>query len=223
MENRITDPTDLTDQHLKDLGVTVIGDKIAIQKHAKLVSDQDTKPHAMSLSAAPSLRYKPGNIVPPLLKADCTKPQFRKFKIDWKIHKQIIQLPVDQIAAHLYHSCDSEVQNSLIHSTDDIFTLSEQEIMELLESIVTKQANPSVHRLAFCKMLQSEGESIKDFVVRLKASARDCEFECPNCKHDLQPSHIRDQFIRGVFNTTLQTELLRLSANKNLTDLVKDA
>ena len=72
VENRITDPTDLTDQHLKDLGVTVIGDKIAIQKHAKLVGDQDTKPHAIELSATPSLRYKPGNIVHPLLKADCT-------------------------------------------------------------------------------------------------------------------------------------------------------
>ena len=123
--------------------------------------------------------------------------------------KQIIQLPVDQIAVYLYHSCDNEVQNSLILSADDKFTLSEQEIMKLLERIVTKQANPLVHRLAFCEMLQSEDESIKDFVVRLKASARDCEFECPNCKHNLQPSHIRDQFIRGVFNTTLQTELLK--------------
>ena len=120
INDRIDDPSDLTKDLLKDLGVTVVGDIIAIQKHAKLISDneQEQKPQLQPQQSQPQqqvvnstvstqMRYKPGNVTPPLLKADCTKPQFRKFKIDWQIHKQITQLPADQIPAH----CSREDNN----------------------------------------------------------------------------------------------------------------
>ena len=42
----------------------------------------------------------------------------------------------------------------------------------------------------------------------MNAIAVDCEYTCPSCKHDLSPSHIRDQFIKGISNTELQTDIL---------------
>ena len=44
--------------------------------------------------------------------------------------------------------------------------------MKLLETIATKKSNPSVHRLKFGKMRQSEVESILDYIVRLTATAK---------------------------------------------------
>ena len=43
VKNRILDPSDLTKEILQELGITVLGDIIAILKHAKLISN-DTKP-----------------------------------------------------------------------------------------------------------------------------------------------------------------------------------
>ena len=74
--------------------------------------------------------------------------------------------------------------------------------------VVTKHSNPSVHRMNFGSITQSSAETIQEFVVRLRSLAPDCEFICPNCTFDLQSNHIRDQFIRGLHNETLQADIL---------------
>ena len=38
------------------------------------------------------------------------------------------------------------------------------------------------------------------------SAAIDCEFYCPGCQFDRVPVHVKDQFIRGLFNHTLQTD-----------------
>ena len=48
----------------------------------------------------------------------------------------------------------------------------------------------------------------QSFLIQLKSAAKDCEFTCPNCNTDLQPNHIKDQFIRGLHNDVLQTDIL---------------
>ena len=39
-------------------------------------------------------------------------------------------------------------------------------------------------------------------------AALDCEFSCLECHYDLVPINVKDQFICGLFNTTLQTDIL---------------
>ena len=39
------------------------------------------------------------------------------------------------------------------------------------------------------------------------SAAIDCEFYCPGCQFDRVPVHVKDQFIRGLFNHTLQTDI----------------
>ena len=128
------------------------------------------------------------------------------------------------VAAQLYSQCDDSVQTAIINSTEDYFALSESAIFDLLERIVTKRSNPAVHRLTFSNQTQSEGEAVKDFVVRLKEIARDCKFACPNCHHDLIPGNVKDQLVRGLNNSTLQTNILAKSQSlKSLEDCVKHA
>ena len=153
-----------------------------------------------------------------------THPQFRKFKIDWEVFKNITSIPPDQFASQLYSACDETVQTSIINSFTNFFTQSEEELLKSIESIVTKSSNPSVHRMSFSNLTQFESESIKDYVVRLKSAAIDCEYSCFNCQQDLTSEHVKDQFIRGISNDSLQTDILAKASHlKTLEDIIHHA
>ena len=124
--------------------------------------------------------------------------------------------------AQLYSCCDENVQNSIVNTITDIFLVTEEVLLTTIEETVTKHSNPTVRRMHFGSIVQSSEETIKEFLIRLKSAAKDCEFSCHHCSTDLQPMHIRDQFIRGLFNETLQTDILaKASQLKSLEDIVK--
>ena len=227
VEHRISDHHDFSKEVLKEIGINKIGDILNILKFSrKPETTQTGEPRPLSGGSHPErpILSKPPTASAPLIKAEMTNPEFRKLKVDWGVFKSLTRLPTTQLAAQIYTSCDSSVQTSIINSTDNFFALDENEIFKLLEKVVTKRSNPSVHRLGFSNITQSEGEPVKDFVVRLKSCARDCEFACPNCSHDLIPTNVKDQLIRGLHNSTLQTDILAKSDTlKNLDDIIKHA
>ena len=135
-------------------------------------------------------------------------PQFRKFKIDWNVFKQITAIPPHQIAAWLYNLCDDSVQNTLINTVTYVFQLPEEDLVKVIESAVTKRSNPTVHCMHFGNIIESRTELIQEHTVCLKWAAIDCEFSCLGCQFDLATIHVKDQFIRGLFNHTLQTDIL---------------
>jgi len=73
---------------------------------------------------------------------DMTKPQFRKFVIDWTVYKQITGLSGKQLLAQLYNCCNEGVQNSIVNTIPDIFAATEERLLKEIESTVTKQENP---------------------------------------------------------------------------------
>ena len=153
-----------------------------------------------------------------------TLQQFRKFLIDWNVFKQITGITGTQISAQLYSCCDDSVQSCLVNTIPDIFSVDEKQLLEAIESLVTQKSNPTVHRMNFAATNQNQQETIKEYLIRLKSAAPDCEFSCPGCNFDLQPINIRDQFIRGIRIDTLQTDILsKASQLKTLEDVVKHA
>ena len=227
-KNRIQGVEYLSKELLQDLGVTVIGDRLAILKTAQV--EEEVKPHRNPIEAADrdldskTSRYKPHNATLPPVKSEMTHPEFRKFRVDWTVFKRRTRLPVEQVAVELYSACENSVQNAIVNTCDNFFSLEEEAIISLIEQIVTKRSNPTVHRLNFSKLVQSESESISDYLVRLKSTARDCEFTCPNCKFDLMSVNVKDQMIRGIHNETLQTDILSKAGTlKSLEDIVKHA
>ena len=216
-DNRIYHPEDLNKEILKELGITIIGDQIAILKSAKQSNAPSEKPTSSKMTFTP-------HIALPRVNAEMTQAEFRKFKTDWSVYKKITKIPEDQMASQLYTACDSAIQTSIVNSVNDLLSVEETELLLLIESFTTRHSNPAVHRLAFSNINQSESEAIKAYLVRLKSSAKDCEFECPSCKHDLSPINIKDQFIRGLHNTALQTDILAKSLSlKTLEDVLKHA
>ena len=53
-----------------------------------------------------------------------TLPQFRKFRMDWNDFKHITNTTGQHINAHLYSTCDAHVQDSIVNTVSDFFTLS---------------------------------------------------------------------------------------------------
>ena len=106
----------------------------------------------------------------------------------------------------------------------NFFRLSQADILKEIETIVTQKSNPSVHRTVFSSITKKDGEPIKDFTVCLKSAALYCEFACLSCSFDLLPMNAKDQFIRGLTNDVLQTDILaKANQLKSLEDIVKHA
>ena len=70
--------------------------------------------------------------------------------------KQSVRLQADQIHSYLYGCCDPHVQNALVNANSNFITLTEDALITLLEGIVTKKSNPTVHRLHFEGIYQQE-------------------------------------------------------------------
>ena len=210
--------SELDRDYLEELGVKTIGHILAITKMARKLKLEEDGHEASTATptreATPSLpTAKPPQAKPPQAKSEMSKPDFRKFIIDWEVYKSLSNLPTDQIAPHLYNACESEVQAAIINDSSDFLSFNEKEMLETIEAIVTRRSNPMVHRVAFGNIMQSEGEAIKDFVRRLQAAAKDCEFTCSGCQNDLSEDHVKDQLIRGMYNGTLQTDVLAKAAS----------
>ena len=239
MDNRINEKSvcDLTTDLLQQLKITVLGDQLSIIRHAKTlqsapIATADSTGHTSAsqptdTATAPvtNTRRTPSITMKiPNISNEMTHPQFRKFRIDWSVFKKINNIPTDQIGEYLYSACDDGVQTSIINSHDTFFSDEEEEMLQCIERIVTKRVNPTVHRMHFGNLKQSDGETMQDFLTRIKSAAIDCEFNCPDCESDISRVDIKIQFIRGISNETLQTDILaKASQLKSVEDVFKYA
>ena len=190
---------------LEELGIDTLGEALTILKLGTTVPETatttnvvNTRQQTSSLSSAK----------PPKLSLDMTQQQFRKFKIDWDIFVQLTNLERSKHNINMYNCSDEGVQNYIINTIPSFFQEDPEKLFDLLEPVVTTKSHPIVHRLQFSSLTQHENETITNFVVRLKSSAKDCNYSCPSCKDDLSEEYIKDQFVRGLHNTCLQTDIL---------------
>ena len=192
---------------LVELGVDVIGHRMSL-----LTAKDNFNVGAASMDTpratiAPTSAKATVNAKLPTLSPNMTRPQFRKFKIDWEVFKNIVTHAGLQCASHLYNTCDDDVQHSIINTHPDFLTYNEERAFEALEGIVTKRVNPAVHRMSFVS-IQQQQQSVQDYIVGLRSAAVECAYECPECQADLSNYNIKDQFTRGLNDKTLQTEVL---------------
>jgi len=165
VKNRITNAEDLTRELLKELNINNIGDQLCILKHITIVSkeqqlaEQTTEGASEGAATSQATAHHKPQINIPQLKSELTHPEFRKFKVDWSVYKQLTNVPSSQLPAQIYSACDANIQTTIINTVDNFFSLSEKEIMEKLEKIVTKRSNPAVHRLAFSNISRKTKQS----------------------------------------------------------------
>lgn len=125
---------------LRDLGITVIGDIMKILQHVSSSSTPDSTTYATTNptpSVKPTASHKSAKL--PSITSDMTHPQFRKFKIDWAVYKQIVGIPTNQIASMIYNACDDATQTSIINNHPNFLTFNENNFLNAIETIVTKK------------------------------------------------------------------------------------
>ena len=188
----------LDKETLTELGVTVIGHRLTILNHIKTLSN-----NTPTSSTKATINAKLTSIT-----HDMTQSQFRQFENDWRVYKQLINLQPDKLVLHLYNACEDSVRNTITNAHPDFLSKTEDQALETIKSIVTHKVNPAVHRKAFTSIIQNDQETIQTFLVRLRSAAVECSYSCPSCHYDLSETNIKDQFIAGLVNCVLQTEIL---------------
>ena len=120
--------------------------------------------------------------------------------LNWEVFNRMTDMPTLQTSIQLYSCADESVQNTIIKTYSKSFTTDPERLLKMIEVLLIQKSNPLVHRIAFSSMSQYEDEP--------RAMATDCNISCPPCEHDLSDIYIKDQFIRGIANNILQTDLL---------------
>ena len=181
---------------LKELSMKTMGDVLTILELTK----------APSVSMA--THVKPPTAKLPQLYLEMTPQQFRKSRIDWDVFTEMGNLPSAQSNIQLYNCTDEFVQNSIINTYPEFFNMNPSNLVDMLEVLVMQKSNPMVHRISFLSIIQSNNESIQNYLVQQQSGAQDYNFICPNCNHDLFSIYIKDQFIWDIGSDAVQADML---------------
>ena len=96
---------------LQELGVTVLGDILSVLQLAKQQA-ATAVPAASSTQASVKLP----SVKAPQLHAEMTAQQFRKFKVDWSVFREMTNIPEEKVHAQLYSNADESVQTAIINT-----------------------------------------------------------------------------------------------------------
>ena len=134
VDNRINERTvkNITETQLNQLGITVLGDVLAILDHVKASKLQSGVANSTSTHV---YRPPPTTVKMPTILSEMTRPQFRKFRVDWDVYKKIVNVPLEQIGPLLYNACGEQVQSSIVNSYPTFFDLSEDRMLEVVETV----------------------------------------------------------------------------------------
>ena len=77
------------------------------------------------------------------------------------------------------------LQNSIVNTVSDFFTLSVGDLLNAIERIATKHSNPSVYHLTFSSTFQLPNETIQEYIFEFKFLAPECGFTCLCCNYYL--------------------------------------
>ena len=105
--------------------------------------------------------------------------QWQFFTEEWKLYKRMANLTANiDIVDELRSCCSRDLRRSLFDFVggDNLQEVTEGELLEKLKSIAVIGKNIAVHRQEFHSLSQSSGEALHNFVSRLKAKARHCDF-----------------------------------------------
>ena len=132
-------------------------------------------------------------------------------------------MPKYRADIHPYNCADKPVQkNAIVNTHPDFFTFDPVELLGMVEELVTQISSPIVHHFTFASLLQSENEPIQSYLVRLRATALDCDFTSPWCEHDFSDIYIKDQLISELANDALQADLLAKTGTLRYLEIWKE-
>ena len=208
MQKQISELTQLMEMQMKLMSMHT---QAVTQTSLQPATPTMMSPHNMKHVMAPEGRY------------DMNSSEFRMYTKDCHDFRTLTQFTDEQIVIQMRLNMDAQLKQSIdtnFGTTWNTFTMDKA--LESIKSIVKYTNNVAIFRKEFDKMDQKGGETIKEYVTRLKTLALDCEFVCPyDDKHDLTDYHIINRLRCGILDKQLQQELLQKSHDMpGLSDVV---
>lgn len=168
-------------------------------------------------------RYKSKRPDRPLINASIDDREWALFNDEWTRYKKMCNIAAtdeDSIRLELRASCSSEVNKLLFEyiGASVLDASSETELLGHIKTVAVKTIHKEVHRLAFHAMSQDQGESVTQFVARLKAKAFLCSFEVPcTCctpteKISYAEEEVAQRLVAGLRNQEHQRKVLSEAA-----------
>ena len=114
----------------------------------------------------------------PEIAEETNEAQWKVFLNDWERYKSYQNVTlIRDIRDELINCCSKEVWLSLTNARGtSVDELTENELKERIKKTAVITSHPSVHRKAFHKMKQEEGESFNHWVTRLTAKVNMCDY-----------------------------------------------
>ena len=164
------------------------------------------------------------NVKVPEGRHDMNPNEFRTFAKDCRDYKKLTSYTDEQIVLQIRMNMDTELKRAVdvnINTAWDAYTV--EEAITAVQGLLKNRNKPVVYRKEFDRTTQGQGEDFKTFITKLKAVAADCDFVCPHSKdHCLIEYHLINKIRSGVFDTTLQQELLQKEETLNTLKLISD-
>lgn len=175
-------------------------------------------------------RYKPKKPDRPVIHAGIDDREWALFRDTWTRYKHMCHVKPDDVASirlELRAACSHDVNKLLFEyvgaSALDVCT--EQELLDHIKEVAVKHTHKEVHRVEFDRMVQQQGETITQYVARLKSKAFLCQFdiECQACHSPARQSYAEDAISTrlgaGLKNQEHQRKVLAEAAAITTLDL----
>ena len=158
----------------------------------------------------------------PVINAGIDDRDWALFLDTWSRYKSMVGVSdtdVDTIRQELRTACSPEVNKLLFEyvGASKLNECTEVNLLDHIKSVAVKTVHKEVHRMAFNKMIQNQGESITNYVARLRSKAFLCTFEvnCP-CTPATTVSYademVAQRLIAGLCNAEHQRKILSEAA-----------
>jgi len=153
----------------------------------------------------------------PVIDADCSDNQWVIFQDAWERYKQMASITTNvEIRNELRSACSSKVNEMLFNfvGPETLNTVTELDLLKHIKAVAVRAVHPEVYRQQFFTLKQSDGESVTNFVSRLKAQAMLCAFsttgscQTQNCHASYSSEMVKSQLIAGTRNPSHQSKVL---------------
>ena len=153
----------------------------------------------------------------PIVNINTDEREWELFKDSWNRYKAMTRITDQNILRmELRESCSQEVNKLLFEyiGSDVLDTASEADLLEHIKRVAVKGTHKEVHRITFFRLAQMDGETVTQYVARLKSQAVLCQFKvtCTTHEPEIEINYSNDmitqQLISGLKDKQHQARIL---------------
>ena len=164
----------------------------------------------------------------PSIDVDTSDNRWIIFRDAWTRYKEMANLTSPaEVRNELRSACTEKVNEMLFNFAGPaaLNNATEDELIRLIKAVAVRVIHPEVYRQQFFSLKQHDGESVTNFVSRLKAQAMLCAFTSkgtcdPECTISYSEDMVKSQLIAGIANPSHQSRMLAEVESLNSLSLV---